>query len=124
GLAVDYDGSKTNFHSSMDYTVEEYARDIVYAIYEACESAGVPHPHIVTESGRAIVAHHAVLVMQVIDDSPTSEVVSNLPEPPSDDRLMTSFKELYEGITVKNCHESLHDAVSLREEVVQRFING
>ncbi len=64
GLAIDYDGSRSTFHSSMNYTVEEYARDIVYNIMDICDEEQVPHPHIVSESGRAIVAHHSVLVVE------------------------------------------------------------
>src|SRR4029079_3843207 len=62
GLGVDYDGSQTNFHSSGNYTLQEYAADIVSQVAEACNSRGVPHPDIVTESGRALVAQHSVLI--------------------------------------------------------------
>ena len=64
GLAIDYDGSRSEFHSSMNYTLEEYASDIVYNIMDVCDDEKVPHPNIVSESGRAIVAHHSVLVVQ------------------------------------------------------------
>ncbi len=124
GLAVDYDGSKTNFASSMDYTVEEYARDVVYSIAQACEAAELPVPDIITESGRAMVAHHAVLVIQVIDVAPTSDVVPELAAPPTDHEKLVEFQELYKNASIKNCTETLHDAVSLRDEVVQEFILG
>ena len=68
GLGVDYDGSQTNFHSSVNYTLQEYANDIVSQVAEACNARGVPHPDIVTESGRALVAHHSVLVFNVLGD--------------------------------------------------------
>ena len=64
GLAIDYDGSRSTFHSSMNYTLEEYARDVVYNITDICDEEKVPHPNIVSESGRAIVAHHSVLVVE------------------------------------------------------------
>src|SRR6185503_7598534 len=67
GLGVDYDGSQTNFHSSVNYTLQEYAADIVSQVAEACNAAGVPHPDLVTESGRALTAHHSVLVFNVLD---------------------------------------------------------
>src|SRR5678815_4930460 len=67
GLGVDYDGSQTNFHSSVNYSLQEYASDVVIAIGQACNERGVPHPDIVTESGRALVAHHSVLVFDVLD---------------------------------------------------------
>lgn len=124
GLAVDYDGSKTNFASSMDYTVEEYARDVVYSIGQACEAADLPVPDIITESGRAMVAHHAVLVIQVIDVAPTADVVPELSAPPTDHVKLVEFQELYKNASIKNCTETLHDAVSLRDEIVQEFILG
>ncbi|MFM1848995.1 MAG: Biosynthetic arginine decarboxylase [Pseudomonadota bacterium] len=124
GLAVDYDGSKTNFASSMDYTMEEYARDVVYSIGQACEAAELPVPDIITESGRAMVAHHAVLVIQVIDVAPTSDVVPELKAPPTDHEKLIEFQELYKNASIKNCTETLHDAVSLRDEIVQEFILG
>ncbi|RIL10368.1 MAG: biosynthetic arginine decarboxylase [Proteobacteria bacterium] len=124
GLAVDYDGSKTNFQSSMNYTVEEYARDVVYSIHHACEEAGIQAPTIVTESGRAMIAHHAVLVFQVIDTAPAHDAVAELESPPSDHELLSELQELYSKLSVKNCVESVHDAVSLREEILERFIQG
>ena len=69
GLGVDYDGSQTNFASSMNYTTEEYANDVVFSVMEACDAAEVPHPTLVSESGRAVVAHHAVLVTEVLGTS-------------------------------------------------------
>lgn len=124
GLAVDYDGSKTNFHSSMNYTVEEYARDVVYAVSEACTEADVTAPTIITEAGRALTAHHSVLVFQVVDVAPASDVVPDLRDPPTQDEHLHEFRELYRKLTVKNCLETLHDANSLREEMIERFIQG
>ncbi|MBN8550935.1 MAG: biosynthetic arginine decarboxylase [Deltaproteobacteria bacterium] len=124
GLAVDYDGSKTNFAASMDYSVEEYARDIVYAIRQACDDVGVPHPDIVTESGRALVAHHAVLVAQIVDVAHTLDVISQLDAPPSDRPRLAEFQELYQNVTIKNCRETLHDAVALRDEINELFMSG
>jgi arginine decarboxylase len=124
GLAVDYDGSKTNFASSMDYTMEEYARDVVYSIQQACEAAELPVPDIITESGRAMVAHHAVLVIQVIDVAPTSDVVPDLADPPTEYEKLSELRELYRSTSIKNCTETLHDAISLRDEIVQEFVLG
>ena len=124
GLAVDYDGSKTNFQSSMDYTLEEYARDVVYSIHQACTEAGLPHPDIITESGRALVAHHAVLIAEVIDTAPIAEVISVLDSPPSDHKLLADLEELYKNVSVKNCQETLHDAVSLRDDILENFVQG
>ncbi len=124
GLAVDYDGSKTNFAGSMDYSVEEYARDVVSAIQSAADSAGVPHPAIVTESGRALVAHHALLVVQVVDVAQTLDVVAELEQPPSEREQLREFQEMYKNLSVKNCREVLHDAVALRDEANELFMSG
>src|SRR2546423_12613312 len=66
GLAIDYDGSRSNFFSSMNYTIEEYASDIVYNIMDICDAEKEPHPNIVSESGRGLVAHHSLLVGQAV----------------------------------------------------------
>ncbi len=66
GLGVDYDGSQTNFESSVNYSLQEYANDVVYHIQRACDDAGVKHPTIISESGRAVVAYHSVLVFGVL----------------------------------------------------------
>ncbi len=124
GLGVDYDGSKTSGDSSMNYSVEEYARDVVSEIGAACNESKLPHPVIVSESGRALVAHHSVLVTEVIDVAPSVGPVAKLPAPPSDHELLQELVTLYESVTSKNCHEALHDAADLRQNVLERFIQG
>src|SRR5690606_46725 len=69
GLGVDYDGSKTDFESSINYTLQEYANDVVFHVKEICDRAGVEHPTIISESGRAMVAYHSVLVFNVLGSS-------------------------------------------------------
>ena len=66
GLAVDYDGSQTNFHSSANYSLQEYANDVVFAVQQACDEKGIAHPDLISESGRALTAHHAILVYDVL----------------------------------------------------------
>lgn len=122
GLAVDYDGSRSVSDSSMNYTIEEYARDVVYAIGEACYKADIPHPVIVTESGRALVSHHAVLVTEVIDVTPSSVEDDSLP--PSDHEILQTLKTLYEELSLKNCRESFHDVKELKERMLHEFIYG
>ena len=65
GLGVDYDGSKTRFESSMNYTVQEFANDVVYTVQTVCDEENVPHPNLVTESGRMMTAYHTVLVVSI-----------------------------------------------------------
>src|SRR6202000_1446215 len=69
GLGIDYDGSGTNYPSSMNYTLNEYASDVVYRIGTVCNQRGIPHPLIISESGRAIAAHHSVLIFNVLGRS-------------------------------------------------------
>lgn len=124
GLGIDYDGSRSSGDSSMDYTVEEYARDVVSAIGDACEKAEVSPPTIISESGRALVAHHSVLITEVIDVATSSDAVEKLGEPPSDHEVLTSLYSLYNGLTENNCHEILHDAQELKEHIFECFVHG
>src|ERR1700730_9426467 len=78
GLGIDYDGSNTNFASSLNYTLQEYANDIVFGVMEVCDRERLPHPILVSESGRATVAHHAVLILDVLGVSEFS--VGELPQ--------------------------------------------
>ncbi|MBX7136809.1 MAG: biosynthetic arginine decarboxylase [Oligoflexia bacterium] len=124
GLAVDYDGSNTNFEGSMNYSVDEYARDIVYAIEEACREAEIPNPDIISESGRAVTAHHSMLVVEVTDVAHTLPAVDQLETPPSDHESLIKLKDLYRDLTLQNCVETLHDALEVKEELLERFIQG
>ena len=123
GLGVDYDGSQTNFSSSMNYTVQEYANDVVFSIKEICDTDNVPHPNIVSESGRAIAAHHSVLVVNVLGVTEfTTHVPAALtkPVPP----LVTNMWETYQSTSAKNLLESYHDAVEYKDQVLQLFNLG
>lgn len=126
GLGVDYDGSKTAFESSMNYTVDEYARDVVWVIRKVCEQAHVPHPDIVTESGRALVAHQSVLIFNVLGVANSFSRKVNPAEVSKNTSHATvqAMAELMLELSPKNCHEALHDAVSLRNEILQQFNLG
>lgn len=124
GLAIDYDGSKTIADSSMNYSLEEYARDVVSAIGEACLSAGVADPVIITESGRAIVAHHSVLITEVIDVTSTPDFHEKLDGPPSKHEIILDLVEMYEKLSLSNCRETFHDAIALKERVLEEFVYG
>jgi arginine decarboxylase len=124
GLAVDYDGSRTNFHSSKNYSTQEYANDVVAFVQRACDEAGVPHPDIVTEAGRAMVAHHSVLVFDVLG---VSEVPSS-PDPVAvqedDPKVLHDLADVGRSISKKNLLEAYHDAVQLKEEAATLFSLG
>jgi arginine decarboxylase len=124
GLGVDYDGSQTNFHSSVNYTLQEYAADIVSQVAEVCNARGIPHPDIVTESGRALVAHHSVLVFNVLG---TNEILSGQP-PDSigkdEHPVIHQLYETYAGVSRKNFQEAYHDALQIKEEAITAFNLG
>jgi arginine decarboxylase len=124
GLGVDYDGSQTNFTSSLNYTLQEYANDIVFGIMEVCDAKGVPHPIIVSESGRATVAHHAVLIIDVLGVSEFE--VGKLPRkaPADSEPSLRNLFETYREVSRKNLLESYHDAMSYRDECLSLFNLG
>jgi len=133
GLGVDYDGSRTNFHSSKNYSMQEYANDVVAFIQESCDEARVPHPDIVTESGRAMVAHHAVLVFDVLGVQENTGGISiaehDAPQPAADDhspapKLLAELERVAASISRKTVQESYHDALHLREEAASLFSLG
>jgi arginine decarboxylase len=124
GLGVDYDGSQTNFHSSVNYTLEEYAADVVSQIAEACNAKEVPHPDIVTESGRALTAHHSVLVFNVLG---TNEIlVGQIPEKLArgEHPIIRQLFETYKSVSRKSFQEAYHDALQLKEESIGAFNLG
>jgi arginine decarboxylase len=124
GLGVDYDGSQTNFQSSMNYSVQEYANDIVYSMMEMCDAEGVPHPTIVSESGRAVVAHHAMLVVNVLGVGEFFEgkIPDQLAQPA--DAIVRNLWDTYREITRKNFLEAYHDAVEYKDEALSLFTLG
>jgi arginine decarboxylase len=124
GLGVDYDGSQTNFHSSMNYSVQEYANDVVAAVQEACDDEGVAHPDIVTEAGRAMVAHHSVLVFDILG---VQEMLQGSPPEPvtdEDHKVIRDLAEISASVSRKNVQESYHDALQLKEEAASLFALG
>jgi arginine decarboxylase len=116
GLGIDYDGSRTDFDSSRNYSLQEYANDIVYQLAETCREAGVPELTILTESGRALTAHHSVLVTEVLgttsrtSPAPVPEIPEDAPE------LLYSLESVYTALTAKNYQESYHNLIELREQ--------
>jgi arginine decarboxylase len=124
GLGVDYDGSQTNFESSVNYTIQEYANDVVYHIQSVCDEADVPHPTIISESGRAIVAYHSVLVFNVLGVAAQGE--NNAPMQLSDDveQPLIDLLDTYNNITLRNLLESFHDAQQALDMAINLFGGG
>ncbi|MDA8019901.1 MAG: biosynthetic arginine decarboxylase [Thermoanaerobaculia bacterium] len=124
GLGVDYDGSQSNFASSMNYSLQEYANDVVAGLMEACDPAGVPHPHLVTEAGRATVAHHAVLVAEVlgVGEFRVGQLPAELPEDAG--IVLRNLHEAHKSLSLENLRELYHDAQQYREDVLNLFNLG
>lgn len=124
GLGIDYDGSQTNFSSSMNYTLQEYANDIVFGMKELCDAEEVPHPILVSESGRAVVAHHAMLVVDVLGVGTLAP--DHVPEAPGPDAppVIRNLYDSYQEVSRKSLLESYHDALEYRDESLSLFNLG
>jgi arginine decarboxylase len=124
GLGVDYDGSRTAFDSSTNYSLQEYARDVVWNIMEVCEDEKIAHPTIVSESGRAIVAHHSVLLVEAFGSIEKEREIIVVEPKPEDPKLVTEMLEMRKGLTKQNRMESLHDAQEVKEKAQSMFDLG
>ncbi|MCP4502264.1 MAG: biosynthetic arginine decarboxylase [Deltaproteobacteria bacterium] len=131
GLAVDYDGSQTNFPASRNYSMQEYANDIVSAVMDTCDEEKMPHPQIVSESGRALVAHHSVLVFNVMGSHQVTrapkDVLDGKPivEPDDDDHgVLHSMHEAYTTISERNFQEIFNDVLAYKDEAEVLFSHG
>jgi arginine decarboxylase len=124
GLGIDYDGSQTDFESSVNYTLQEYANDIVYHVQNVCDEAEVPHPTIVSESGRAIAAYHSVLLFNVLGVSGfgDEEVAGALTD--DSEQPLVDLMESYRGLSSKNLLESFHDAQQALDSALNLFSLG
>jgi arginine decarboxylase len=124
GLGVDYDGSQTNFVSSANYTLQEYANDVVFRIQSVCDDADVPHPVIFSESGRAVIAYHSVLVFNVlgVSERGEDEIPSELPD--DFEQPLHDLLDSYGDLTVRNLLESYHDAQQALDMAINLFGGG
>jgi arginine decarboxylase len=132
GLAVDYDGSGSTFHGSMNYSVAEYARDVVWNIADVCDEENVPHPHIVSESGRAIVAQHCVLVVEAfgaIEHVPSFSAAEGSEAleptgPTKKHKLLAGLDDITRHLSERSLNESWHDLLHAKEEAQKMFELG
>jgi arginine decarboxylase len=124
GLGVDYDGSRTSFESSINYSLAEYVSDVVYSIKEVCEAEEVPEPNIVSESGRALVAHHSVLIVNVFGSTEVGATPMSLEETPDEDDVVKEMRYLSQNLSTKNLLEHFHDALQRKEEALSMFKLG
>src|SRR5581483_4086136 len=124
GLGIDYDGSQTDFESSVNYTLEEYARDVVYHVQSICDEGEVPHPTIISESGRAIAAYHSVLVFNVLGVSGFGQ--EDLPATIAEDaeQPLIDLFETHRSLNKKNLLETYHDAQQALDSALNLFSLG
>lgn len=124
GLGVDYDGSRTDFESSMNYSLNEYVGEVVYSVQEICDQEDVPEPDIVSESGRAVVAHHSVLVVNVFGQIEIGTAPIDMGRTDDEADIVKEMREVYQGLTNKNLLEHFHDALRVKEEALGLFNHG
>ncbi|MCH7498991.1 MAG: biosynthetic arginine decarboxylase, partial [Nitrospinae bacterium] len=124
GLGVDYDGSRSTFASSTNYTVQEYANDVVYHLYEICEEEDLPHPNIISESGRALTAYHSMLVFNVLDVASFPGLDHDLTIGDEAPTVVQDLHYVWGQASNKNIIESWHDAVDLKDQAQNQFFLG
>src|SRR5262245_33468571 len=124
GLGVDYDGSQTNFHSSKNYSAQEYANDVVAEVQAACDVAGIPHPDLVTEAGRWMVAHHSLLVFDVLGAQELRNGRAVEPVSEGDPKVIRDLAEVQQSVSRKSVVEAYHDAIQIKEDALTLFTHG
>ncbi len=124
GLGVDYDGSKSSTASSINYAIQEYANDAVYMFKDACDKNGLEHPNILTESGRALTAHHSVLIFDVLETTTPPKWDYDIKITDDYHELVKELFDILDSLTTANMLESWHDAQQIREEALDMFSLG
>lgn len=124
GLGVDYDGSHSAFDSSTNYSLQEYANDVVYYVADVCNAEKVPHPDLISESGRAIVAHHSVLVVEVFGSIHKTGLAETLAYGESEHALVKELLDMRKNLHRLNQLEAFHDAAERREDAHNMFVLG
>jgi len=124
GMGVDYDGSRTSFQSSINYSLQEYVSDVVYSIQEVCQAEEVPEPTIVSETGRGLVAHHSVLITNLFGTIEVGATPIAMDVSPDEDDVVKEMRYLLQNLTSKNILEHFHDAVQRKEEALSMFKLG
>ncbi|HET7585935.1 MAG TPA: biosynthetic arginine decarboxylase [Gemmatimonadaceae bacterium] len=123
GLGVDYDGTSSTASASVNYSIQEYANDIIYTLGEMCREMELPMPHIISESGRALTAHHALLLLNVIDVESQRDIA--VPEVGDDDHvILHQLREGYDSISSRSVREVYHDATFAKEHAQALFKSG
>ena len=125
GLGVDYDGTRSSSsESSVNYSIQEYVNDCVYTFTDAADKNHLPHPNIITESGRSLAAHHSVLVIDVLETASLPEMPEEFETKESDHQLVKDLYEIWDNINPRNMLEDWHDAEQIRDEALELFSHG
>ena len=124
GLGVDYDGTRSSSESSVNYSIQEYVNDVVSTLVDVSEKNGLPHPNIITESGRSLTAHHSVLVFEVLESTSLPRWEEEEEVSPDDHELLRELYSLWDTLNQPRMLETWHDAQQIREEALDRFSLG
>ncbi len=125
GLGVDYDGTRSsNSESSVNYSIQEYVNDVVSTMVDVSEKNNLPHPNIITESGRSLTAHHSVLIFEVLEATSLPIWEEEEEIDPNDHELLKELYQLWNALNQTRMHETWHDAQQIREETLDRFSLG
>lgn len=125
GLGVDYDGTRSSSsESSVNYSIQEYVNDCVYTFVDAANKNDIPHPNIITESGRSLSAHHSVLVIDVLETASLPEMSEDFEAKETDHQLVKDLYDIWDNLDARNMLEDWHDAEQIREEALELFSHG
>lgn len=125
GLGVDYDGTRSsNSESSVNYSIQEYVNDCIYTFVEAADKNELPHPNLITESGRSLTAHHSVLVIDVLETASLPEMPEEFEAKPDDHKLVKDLYDIWDNFSSRSMLEDWHDAEQIREEALELFSHG
>lgn len=125
GLGVDYDGTRSsNSESSVNYSIQEYVNDCVSTFVDAANKHGIPHPNIITESGRNVAAHHSMLIINVLETASLPEMSEEFEAKETDHQLVRELYKIWDNLNSRNMLEDWHDAEQIREESLELFSHG
>lgn len=125
GLGVDYDGTRSsNSESSVNYSIQEYVNDCLYTFIEAADKNDIPHPNLITESGRSLTAHHSVLVIDVLETASLPQMPDEFEASEKDHQLVKDLYEIWDNLNSRSMLEDWHDAEQIREEALDLFSHG
>lgn len=125
GLGVDYDGTRSpSSESSVNYSIQEYGNDCIYTFVDAADRNGLPHPNIITESGRSLTAHHSVLVIDVLETAAVPQMSEEFEPDENSHQLVKDLYEIWDNLNPRTMLEDWHDAQQIREESLDLFSHG